>query len=160
MLKDLIGEKRVELEHKAASPHQDLISCLLGIRNEDNEEALTVDEIVHNVMVVMVAGFDTSSVLITFIIRLLANEPAVYASVVQEQEEIAKSKPSGEFLTWEDLAKMKYTWRVAMETLRMVPPVFGGFRTALKDIEFGGYLIPKGWQFSHDWVSCVQNYNR
>ncbi|KAG6637573.1 hypothetical protein CIPAW_11G188000 [Carya illinoinensis] len=138
------SEKRVELEHKAASPHQDLISCLLGIRNEDNEEALTVDEIVHNVMVVMVAGFDTSSVLITFIIRLLANEPAVYASVVQEQEEIAKSKPSGEFLTWEDLAKMKYTWRVAMETLRMVPPVFGGFRTALKDIEFGGYLIPKG----------------
>ncbi|KAG2682220.1 hypothetical protein I3760_11G182300 [Carya illinoinensis] len=146
MLKDLIREKRVELEHKAASPHQDLISCLLSIRNEDKEEALTVDEIVHNVMVVMVAGFDTSSVLITFIIRLLANEPAVYVSVVQEHEEIAKSKPSGEFLTWEDLAKMKYTWRVAMETLRMVPPVFGGFRTALKDIEFGGYLIPKGWQ--------------
>ncbi|KAG2682222.1 hypothetical protein I3760_11G182400 [Carya illinoinensis] len=143
MLKDLIREKRVELEHKAASPHQDLISCLLGIRNEGNEEALTVDEIVHNVLVVMVAGFDTSSVLITFIIRLLANEPAVYASVLQE---IAKSKPSGEFLTWEDLAKMKYTWSVAMETLRMVPPVFGGFRTALKDIEFGGYLIPKGWQ--------------
>lgn len=33
-----------------------------------------------------------------------------------------------------------------METLRMVPPVFGGFRIAQKDIEFGGYQIPKGWQ--------------
>ncbi|KAG2682218.1 hypothetical protein I3760_11G182100 [Carya illinoinensis] len=41
---------------------------------------------------------------------------------------------------------MKYTWRVAMEILRMVPPVFGGFRIAMKDNEFGGYLIPKGWQ--------------
>lgn len=65
-----------------------------------------------------------------------------------EQEKIAKSKPSGEFLNWEDLAKMKYTWRVAMETLRIHPPVFGGLRKALKDIEYGGYLIPKGWQVS------------
>lgn len=65
-----------------------------------------------------------------------------------EQEEIARSKMSGEFLKWEDLAKMKYTWRVAQETLRMTPPVFGGFRNALKDIEFGGFLIPKGWQVS------------
>lgn len=62
--------------------------------------------------------------------------------------EIAKSKPSGEFLTWEDLSKMKYTWRVALETLRMIPPVFAGFRTALEDIHFGGYLIPKGWKVS------------
>ena len=65
-----------------------------------------------------------------------------------EQEEIAKSEPSGEILNWEDLAKMKYTWRVAMETLRIHPPVFGGHRKALKDIEYGGYLIPKGWQVS------------
>ncbi|GMN51563.1 hypothetical protein TIFTF001_020719 [Ficus carica] len=38
-------------------------------------------------------------------------------------KEIARSKPSGEFLTWEDLANMKYTWRVAMATLRIVPPM-------------------------------------
>ncbi|XP_042948926.1 cytochrome P450 716B1-like isoform X1 [Carya illinoinensis] len=50
MLKDVIREKRVELERKAASPRQDLITCLLSIRNEDNEEALAVDEIVHNVI--------------------------------------------------------------------------------------------------------------
>ena len=67
-----------------------------------------------------------------------------------EQEDIVKSKKSsGEsVLTWEDLAKMKYTWKVALETLRMFPPIFGGFRNTLKDIEFGGYLIPKGWQVS------------
>lgn len=63
-----------------------------------------------------------------------------------EQEEIAKNKLSGDTLTWNDLSKMKYTWRVAMETLRMIPPIFGSFRRALKDIEFEGHLIPKGWQ--------------
>ncbi|KAK9938486.1 hypothetical protein M0R45_015219 [Rubus argutus] len=33
--------------------------------------------------------------------------------------EIARSKLSREFLTWEDLGKMKYTWSVAQEILRM-----------------------------------------
>jgi cytochrome P450 len=82
MVKDLIREKRVEVEQKGASPHQDLVTCLLSTRM-DNEEVLTEDEIVHNVMLVMVAGHDTSSVLMTFIMRLLANEPSVYAAVLQ-----------------------------------------------------------------------------
>jgi cytochrome P450 len=43
---------------------------------------------------------------------------------------------------------MKYTWKVALETLRMFPPIFGGFRKAVKDIEYNGYIIPKGWQVS------------
>lgn len=65
---------------------------------------------------------------------------------VLEQEEIAKGKVEGQPLTWNDLSKMKYTWRVTMELLRLIPPVFGGFRQVLMDIEYEGYLIPKGWQ--------------
>ena len=65
-----------------------------------------------------------------------------------EQEEIAKIKTSEELLTWDDLAKMKYTWRVAMEILRMSPPLLGSFRKVLKDFEYDGYTIPKGWQVS------------
>ncbi|KGN57442.1 cytochrome P450 716B1 [Cucumis sativus] len=153
MLKELLDEKRVELEEKGGSSHQDLITCLLSIRNEENELVLSEKEIVHNIMLVLVAGFDTSSVLITFMMRNLANNPTVYAAVLQEQEEIARSKKCGELLNWEDLAKMKYTWRVALETLRLVAPIFGGFRKAMNDIQFGGYLIPKGWQIF--WTSPV-----
>ncbi|PIN12210.1 Cytochrome P450 CYP4/CYP19/CYP26 subfamily [Handroanthus impetiginosus] len=152
LLKDLIHEKRIELE-KGASPHQDLITCLLSIRGEDNLELVSEHEIIHNVMLIMVAGHDTSSVLITFIIRLLANDPNTHAAVLKEQEEIKNSKPSGDYLTWEDLGRMKCTWRVAMETLRTVPPVFGGFRKTLEDIEYEGYIIPKGWQIF--WVTSM-----
>ena len=70
-----------------------------------------------------------------------------------EHDNIAKSKGDGEALDWEDLAKMKYMWRVALETLRLVPPMFGDFRRALLDVEFDGYLIPKGWQVF--WVASV-----
>lgn len=71
-----------------------------------------------------------------------------------EQEEIARGKKtSGDPLTWDDLAKMKYTWRVATESLRMYPPVMFSFRQVLKDIEIGGYVIPKGWQVF--WAGCM-----
>lgn len=152
LVKEIVHKKKNELEQNGTS-HQDLITCLLGMHDEDDKQVITEKEIIHNITLVMVAGHDTSSVLITFIIRLLANEPAICAAVLQEQEEIAKSKASGESLTWEDLAKMKYSWTVAMETLRMFPPVFGGFRKAVADIEYGGYLIPKGWQIF--WVTAM-----
>ncbi|KAK8706048.1 hypothetical protein V6N13_049627 [Hibiscus sabdariffa] len=143
LLKHLIGEKREDLKH-GASPRQDLITYLLSIRGDKNEQVISEKEIIHNVKLIMVAGYDTSSALLTFLLRLFANDPAIYAAVLQEQEEIAKNK-HGELLTWEDLAKMKYTWKVAMETLRLFPPIFGGFWKAVKDFEYGGYLIPKDW---------------
>ena len=83
MLKGLICEKRADLEQKGASPRQDLITCLLSIRNEQNEEVISEKEIIHNVMLIMVAGYDTSSVLLTFLVRLLANDPTIYAAVLQ-----------------------------------------------------------------------------
>ncbi|KAI3986662.1 hypothetical protein MKX01_014200 [Papaver californicum] len=153
MILQIVNEKRTALTEQTdhQGEQQDLITCLLNIKDKENDmtnsEALTDQEIIDNVKLVMVAGYDTSSILLTFLIRLLANNPDIHASLLKEQEEIAKSKTSrDELLTWEDLAKMKYTWRVAMETLRMIPPVFGGFRKALKDVEYRGYLIPKGWQ--------------
>ncbi|KAL5840532.1 hypothetical protein ACOSQ4_013140 [Xanthoceras sorbifolium] len=153
-LRELIREKREAMkQHSADAANKDLISCLLTIRNEDNSILLSDEELIDNAIVIMVAGHDTSSVLITFIIRLLANDPSVYATVLQEQEEIAKSKAPGELLTWEDLAKMKYTWRVAIEILRMTPPVFCSFRTVLRDFEYEGYIIPKGWQVM--WAACM-----
>ncbi|CAN4104037.1 unnamed protein product [Withania somnifera] len=175
MLQQLISEKRHQLENNLDSFHQDLITCLLSNRGENNQELISENEIIHNVMLIMVAGHDNSSILITFIVRLLAKDPNIHAAVLKgmnptefhvthstftvsseitcgstKQEEIAQSESPGESLTWEDLGKMKYTWRVAMETLRMFPPIFGGFRKTVKDIEYGGYLIPKGWKNTYE----------
>ncbi|KAG6790627.1 hypothetical protein POTOM_006785 [Populus tomentosa] len=86
-------------------------------------------------------GHDTSSILVTFLIRLLANEPSIYAAILNDHEQITMNKHKGQLLTWEDLAKMSYTWRIA-EDLRIFPPVFGCFRQAVKDKEYNGYLIP------------------
>ncbi|MEQ2217699.1 hypothetical protein XENOCAPTIV_019800 [Xenoophorus captivus] len=50
-----------------------------------------------------------------------------------------------ENLNIESLEQLRYTGCVLKETLRINPPVPGGFRVALKTFELNGYQIPKGW---------------
>ncbi|XP_048560333.1 cytochrome P450 716B1-like [Triticum urartu] len=146
LLEGITVDKQAKLRHGKASPNNDLITRLLSLTDQQGNQLLTNQEIVENSMVALIAGHDSTSVLITFMVRQLANDPVNLARMVQEQQEIAKNKAHGEPLAWEDLTKMKFTWRVAQETLRLVPPLFGSFRTAIQDMEFKGYCIPKGWQ--------------
>uniref|UniRef100_A0A0E0MEX1 Cytochrome P450 n=1 Tax=Oryza punctata TaxID=4537 RepID=A0A0E0MEX1_ORYPU len=127
------------------SDDTDFITYMLSLRSQGSH-TLPLEDIVDNAMGLVIGAHGTTSVLITFMIRYLANEPDVLDKVTREQDEITANKGSDDALTWDDIARMKYTWRVAMETLRIVPPVFGSFRTATKDLEYQGYDIPKGWK--------------
>ncbi|KAK3000482.1 hypothetical protein RJ639_021031 [Escallonia herrerae] len=80
---DLIREKRAAFEQQGASPHQDLITCLLSMRDEDNSSVLSDEEILDNAKIVMIAGHDTTSILLTVMVRLFANDPSVYEAVSQ-----------------------------------------------------------------------------
>ena len=71
----------------------------------------------------------------------------IFVLFVAEQKEIAEEK-AGAPLSWEDTRKMKFTWRVCQETLRLQPPVQAAFRKAIQDFEYEGYTIPKGWTVS------------
>jgi cytochrome P450 len=64
-----------------------------------------------------------------------------------EQMEISKTK-DGAPLNWEDTRKMKYTWCVLQETLRLQPAVLQAFRICIEEFEYGGFTIPKGWKVS------------
>ncbi len=70
---------------------------------------------------------------------------------VIEQKKIAMEKV-GDLLCWDDTQKMKYTWQVIQETMRIQPLVAFAPRKTLKEIEYGGFTIPKGWK-----VRVVEN---
>ncbi|OEL29913.1 Beta-amyrin 28-oxidase [Dichanthelium oligosanthes] len=133
------------LEEGRAASSTDFFTYML-ILGSQGAHSLTLEDIVDNAMGIIIGAHGTTSALITFMIRHLANEPDVLDKITQEQDEIAYNKGTEDVLTWEDVSRMKYTWKAAMETLRTVPPVFGSFRTATKDIEYQGYHIPKGWK--------------
>ncbi|XP_058782076.1 taxadiene 5-alpha hydroxylase-like [Vicia villosa] len=148
----IMNERRQELSKGVLSSTNDMLSCLLAIRDE-NDKPLDDDIITDNFVFMFVASHDTSATLMTLMIWKLSRDQEVYNKVLEEQMRILKQrKGNEERLTWGEIQKMKYTWRVAQELMRMIPPLFGGFRKALKDTSYQGYDIPKGWQVY--WASC------
>ncbi|KAL9139860.1 hypothetical protein ABFS82_O002500 [Erythranthe guttata] len=143
-LREIVRQRRAALECKRAAPWQDLLSHLLATPDE-NGKFMSESVIVNNIIMLLFAGHDTSSVAITMMMKNLAEIPEVYEKVLKEQMEIASSK-GGEYLEWEDIQKMRYTWNVVSETMRVMPPIMGAFREALTDIRYQGYHIPKGWK--------------
>lgn len=144
-LRGFVKQRRKDLEEKRASPGQDLLSHLL-VTCDENGKFLTEEEIINNTLLLLFAGHDTSCSVITLLIKYLGELPRVYDQVLKEQKEIAESKAAGELLQWEDIQKMKYSWHVVSEVMRIAPPVPSGFREALVDFDYEGYTIPKGWK--------------
>ncbi|KAL7602042.1 beta-amyrin 6-beta-monooxygenase [Lactuca sativa] len=141
----IIGTRRKELTESKEIVRHDVLSQMLLVRKEDGS-LMSEKEISNNIIGLLVASYETSSVAITFVLKHLAEHPHIYNKVFEEQMEITKSKKPGELLTWEDIEKMKYSWNVARESIRLAPPAQGAFREALTDFKYAGFTIPKGWK--------------
>lgn len=76
-----------------------------------------------------------------------------------EHEEIIRERQGTKGnLTWNEVQKLKYTWRVAQELMRQIPIVSGSFRKAIQNITFAGYDIPKGWQVLTHFHFSIKRY--
>nr|AOG74834.1 oleanolic acid 6-beta-oxidase [Centella asiatica] len=144
-LLNIISARREEIRENKETIGRDFLSKMLLVTDEDGE-FMTEKEICNNIIGLLVASYETTSTAVTFVLKHLAEYPHIYDKVYEEQMEIKKSKKPGDLLCWEDVQKMKYTWNVACESLRLAPPGQGAFREAATDFTYAGFTIPKGWK--------------
>ncbi|KAL3844393.1 hypothetical protein ACJIZ3_001796 [Penstemon smallii] len=136
--------KILSLRRELKQNHTDLLGSFMG-----DSEGLTDEQIADNIIGVIFAARDTTASILTWILKYLAENPSVLQSVTEEQEAIMKLKENSgddKVLNLTDTKRMPITTRVIQETLRVASILSFTFREAVEDVEFNGYLIPKGWK--------------
>ncbi|GLT30197.1 hypothetical protein SLA2020_050120 [Shorea laevis] len=153
----VVREKRKEMESGVEPMEKGGLTLLSRLVDAMIQGEITEEEVVDNVIVLVFAAHDTTSFAIAMTFKMLAQHPEWYSRVLQEHMDILSNKGPDESLTMEDTKKMKYTWQVARESMRLFPPIFGSFRKAITDIEYEGFTIPKGWKVL--WTTYGTHYN-
>ncbi|XP_048330914.2 beta-amyrin 28-monooxygenase [Ziziphus jujuba] len=155
-IKHLVAQRRRDILEGRAPKSPDILSHLL-METYENGELINDSDIANKIYGLLHGAYDNVSALLSSIIAYLAELPEVYDRVRSEQIEIAKSKAPGELLNWTDLQRMKYSWNVACEVMRLVPPTQGTFREVITDFVYDGFLVPKG--FKIHWNAFATHKN-
>ena len=132
----LIAQRR-----RHASESTDLLSMLMSARDEDTGEAMTDHQLRVEVTTFLLAGQETTSLVLTWTWYLLSQHPEVRLRLEEELDRALGDRPP----EFEDLANLPYTRMVIDESMRLYPPAWGFSRQALADDELGGFRLPRGW---------------
>ncbi|XP_026398593.1 beta-amyrin 28-monooxygenase-like [Papaver somniferum] len=149
----IVKQRKIDLEQNKAPRTQDLLSyLLLEVDNDGN--LLDESVIASRILGTFIGAHEASATVITFTIKYLVELPGVYSEVRKELMEIKSSKAPGDLLNWDDTQKMKYSWNVVCEVMRLVPPIQGTFREAIVDFDY------KGWKHKNsDYFSEPERFD-
>lgn len=137
----ILEHLRKVVRERRENPTKDALSLLIQAKDEEGN-SLTEQELVAQSVLLLFAGHETTTSMLTWLCIELARHPEVMQRVRSEQMQLAKQ---GE-LNLEQLGQMPYLEQVISEVERLYPPAGGGFRGVVKDFEFKGYHVPAGWQ--------------
>ena len=154
LLKDLLEEKRAELEakgvEKLSGETPDLITALLT-----HPTKLPQEELIDELLLFFIAGHETSANSMTYTLALLCQNPQALKTL--EDEILTHLGPTTLPSTPDQIAQLKFLDGCIKETLRL-HPVAGSFaRHARKDVILGGFHIPKGSEIAVNIRSMQRN---
>ncbi|KAK3590217.1 hypothetical protein CHS0354_041278 [Potamilus streckersoni] len=99
------------------------------------------NELLDSIFELLFTGSESISTAGFTLMYMLAKYPNIMKNIRESlttQQELPESPSFAK-------TEMTYIDAVVKETLRILPPVGGAFRTILQDFELEGYTLPKGW---------------
>jgi cytochrome P450 len=115
----------------------DLLSMLLGARDEETDEGMSDKQIRDEVMTIFLAGHETTANALAWALYLLALHPDAEERLGDEVDRVL----NGRTPTPEDLQGLPFARMVLEESLRLYPPAWAFGRQALVDHTIGGFRI-------------------
>lgn len=142
---------RVIAERRKAPPSDDLASLLVAAR--DGEDHLSDREVREQILIFLLAGHETTSTTLTFVLHLLGRHPEVQQKV---REEVVGVLGSGVPTAAQLMGELPYTTAAIKEAMRLYPAAPLNSRRAIEDDSIGGYDVPAG----SDMVLSVWSLHR
>lgn len=146
----LIAQKRAA--QAAGHEGDDLVSRLLAARGDDGA-AMSDTQVRDEAVTMVVAGHETTALVLTFSSMLLSDHPEAAARLRAEVDTVLDGQAPG----LEDMARLPLTRAVVLESMRLFPPAYIIGRQVTAPIALGGYRIEPGdqllipqWVLHHD----------
>lgn len=117
-----------------------LLSMLMAARDEESGVALSAAELRDEVLTLVMAGHETTALLMTWGFTLLGKEPEVVERMRAEVSQVL----AGREPTADDLPRLVYLKQVIHEILRLRPPAWILGRDVLADGVLAGYRVRAG----------------
>jgi cytochrome P450 len=135
---DTVVYRIIDARRRSGDDVSDLLSLLLAARDADTGERMDDLQLRDEVITMLLAGHETTSLALSWTYYLLSNHADVDVRLV---DEAAREPSRGDAATLDHLV---YARMVVSESLRLFPPAWGFSRQALGDDEIGGFRVPKG----------------
>jgi cytochrome P450 len=120
-------------------PGHDLLQTLMDARYSDGE-GMSDELVLSESMQLLVAGHETSSNALSWLMYLLSTRPDCLERVRREFHSVLGDAPLG----FADVPKFEFTTQVIQEGLRLYPPFWMIDRMAVADDRVGDVAIPAG----------------
>lgn len=120
-------------------PGDDLLQTLMDARYSDGE-GMSDELVLSESMQLLVAGHETSSNALSWLLYLLSSRPDCLERVRQEFDSVLGEAP----LTHSDVPKFEFATQVICEALRLYPPFWMVDRMAVAADRVGDVSIPRG----------------
>jgi len=138
LLLEIIEQRKSEVKQD----YDDMLQMLLDARYEDTGEAMTSQQVLDEILILFVAGHETTANALSWTFYLLQQNSEIKEKLIRESVKI--SMP----ITFDDIMRLDYSRQVISESMRIYPPAWMIDRVAVEEDQFGEYAFKSGQAFA------------